>query len=128
MLQTQNQIVQQNENPPPFMAICPPHPSGMDQESLGAMYPILNDYLGLELSILEQNNIDNPSQQIQSKNNVVAIPFQDIPAHVTNGVRKVKNDLFLFVLTSVSIFADFINAKIYFVLFSWCYVKMQKDK
>jgi len=93
LLQTQNQIVQQNENPPPFMAICPPHPSGMDQESLGSMYPILNDYSGLELSILAQNNIDNPSQKMQSKNNVVAIPFQDIPAHVTNGVRKVNNDL-----------------------------------
>lgn len=89
--QTQNQIVQQNENPPPFMAICPPHPSGMDQESLGAMYPILNDYLGLELSILAQNNgIDTPSEKIESKNNVVAIPFHDIPAQVTNGVRKVN--------------------------------------
>jgi len=89
-LQTQNQTVQQNENPPPFMAICPPHPSGMDQESLGAMYPILNDYLGLELSILAQNNRDIPSQKIDSKNNVVAIPFQSIPSHVTNGVRKVN--------------------------------------
>lgn len=90
-LQTQNRIVQQNENPPPFMAICPPHPSGMDQESLGAMYPLLNDYLGLELSILAENkSIDIPSQKSESKNNVVAIPFQNIPAHVTNGVRKVN--------------------------------------
>jgi hypothetical protein len=90
-LQTQNQIAQQNENPPPFMAICPPHPSGMDQESLGAMYPILNDYLGLELSILAQNNsIDIPSQKSPAKNNAVAIPFQNNLAHVTNGVRKVN--------------------------------------
>ncbi|KAL4141712.1 hypothetical protein QTP88_004299 [Uroleucon formosanum] len=88
-IKTQNRIVQQNENPPPFMAICPPHPSGMDQESLGAMYPLLNDYLGLELSILAENkSIDIPSQKTESKNNVVAIPFQNIPAHVTNGVRK----------------------------------------
>lgn len=58
------------------MAICPPHPSGMDQDSLGAMYPILNDYMGLELNTL-------------AKNNAVAISCQDIPAHVTNGVRKV---------------------------------------
>jgi len=88
--QTQNQIVQQNENPP-FMSICTPHPSGMDQESLGAMYPILNDYLGLELSILAKNNsLDIPSLKSQAKNNGVAIPFHDIPAHVTNGVRKVN--------------------------------------
>lgn len=88
-IKTQNQIVQHNENPPPFMAICPPHPSGMDQESLNAMYPILNDYMGLELSILAQNNsIDIPSQNSQSKNNVVATPFQDNSVHVTNGVRK----------------------------------------
>lgn len=72
------------------MAICPPHPSGMDQESLNAMYPILNDYMGLELSLLAQNNsIDISSQKSQSKNNV-AIPFQDNPVHVTNGVRKVN--------------------------------------
>lgn len=58
------------------MAICPPHPSGMDQDSLGAMYPILNDYMGMELSTLAQNN-------------AVANTFQNIPAHVTNGVRKV---------------------------------------
>lgn len=87
-MKTQNRIVQQNDNPPPFMAICPPHPSGIDQESLGAMYPILNDYLGLELSVLAQNNsIDIPSQISQAKNNV-SIPFQNIPVHVTNGVRK----------------------------------------
>lgn len=58
------------------MAICPPHPSGMNKDSLGALYPILNDYSGLELSALVQN-----------KN--VAIPSQDALAQVTNGVRKV---------------------------------------
>lgn len=90
--QTQNQIAQQNENPPPYIAICPPHPSGMDQESLGSMYPILNDYLGLELSTLAQNNsIGISSQKGQTQNNAVAINFHDIPVQVTNGVRKVNN-------------------------------------
>lgn len=60
------------------MAICPPHPSGTDEDSLGAMYPILNDYSGLELSTLAQN-----------KN--VAIPSQNASVQVTNGVRKVGN-------------------------------------
>lgn len=64
------------------MAICPPHPSGMDKDSLGAMYPILNDYSGLELSTLVQN-----------KN--VAIPSQNAPAQVTNGIRKVTLILIL---------------------------------
>lgn len=109
------------------MAICPPHPSGMDQESLNAMYPILNDYMGLELSILAQNNsIDIPSQNSQSKNNVVATPFQDNPVHVTNGVRKV-NEWFVLVLLFF-VFVELSNANICFWHFSWCYVKMGKAK
>lgn len=64
------------------MAICPPHPSSMDKDSLGAMYPILNDYSGLELSTLVQN-----------KN--VAIPSQNALAQVTNGIRKVTLILIL---------------------------------
>lgn len=76
-LQAQNQVFEQNENPQPFMAICPPHPSGMEKESLGELYPILNDYMGLELSTLAQNT-------------TVAIPTQNVSAQVTNGVRKVN--------------------------------------
>lgn len=54
------------------------HPSTINEESsLGVLYPILNDYTGLELSILAQNKS-------------VAIPSQSRPIEVTNGVRKVK--------------------------------------
>lgn len=60
------------------MAICPPHPSNMNEQSLSSLYPILNDYLGLELGILAQNNS-------------VAVPLQQPSAQVTNGVRKVLN-------------------------------------
>lgn len=60
------------------MAICPPHPSGMGQEELGALYPILNDYKGLELSSLAQ-----------AQNKSVAITSQSGLPQVTNGVRKV---------------------------------------
>jgi len=78
MFQAQHQISQTNEIPPPFMAICPPNTSGMDQQSFGTTYPILNDYTGLELSTLALN-----------KN--IAIPFQNASTQqVTNGVRKVK--------------------------------------
>lgn len=59
------------------MAICPPHPSGMDQKSMDAFYPILNNYMGLELSTVAQNNS-------------VANPMQTHQVQVTNGVRKVK--------------------------------------
>jgi len=59
------------------MAICPAHPSGMNQTSLGDLYPILNDFSGLELSTLTQNTS-------------VAIPSQNVSAQVTNGVRKVN--------------------------------------
>lgn len=61
------------------MAICPPHPSGMGQEELGALYPILNDYMGLELSSLAL-----------AQNKSVTIPSQGVLSEVTNGVRKVK--------------------------------------
>lgn len=66
------------------MAICPAHPSGMDQETLNAKYPILNDYMGLELSTLTQNTGDT-----------VALPSQNISAQVTNGVRKVNSTFIL---------------------------------
>ncbi|VVC41517.1 PDZ domain [Cinara cedri] len=72
---TQNQTIHNSENPPPYMAICPPHPSGMDQQSLDALYPVLNDYMGLELSIIAQNN-------------TIANPIQNHQVQVTNGVRK----------------------------------------
>lgn len=83
--QAQNEVFERNENPQPFMAICPPHPSGMNQESLGELYPILNDYMGLELSTLAQNTN-------------VAIPTQNVSAQVTNGVRKVRPMYILFTI------------------------------
>lgn len=67
------------------MAICPAHPSGMDQKSLGDLYPVLNDYGGLELSTLVQNTNSN-----------VAIPSQTVVAQVTNGVRKVNVTIIFF--------------------------------
>lgn len=67
---------------PPNLAICPPHPSNMDEKSLSTLYPILNDYLGLELSALAQKNS-------------VAIPVQEPSAQVTNGVRKVNQIIIL---------------------------------
>lgn len=79
-------MFERRENPQPFMAICPPHPSGMDQESLGELYPILNDYMGLELATLAQ------------KNTSVAIPTQNVSAQVTNGVRKVRSMYILFTI------------------------------
>jgi len=70
-----NRDVQQNDKPSTFAAILNPHPMIMDQDSLDAVYPILNDYTGLELSTLVQNKS-------------VAVPFQTTKAQVTNGVRK----------------------------------------
>lgn len=60
------------------MAICPPHPSGMDEKSLGTLYPILNDYLGVELNVLTQNES-------------VAVTPVTSSIKSTNGVRKVRN-------------------------------------
>jgi len=54
----------------------PSQPSILDQDSLSVLYPILNDYSSLELSALVQNNS-------------VAIPYQNIAAQATNGIRKV---------------------------------------
>lgn len=79
-MQTQNQIIERNEiaTAAPLMVINSHQPSSLQQPSLGALYPILNDYSGLELSIVAQNNS-------------VAIPIsQSRPIEITNGVRKVK--------------------------------------
>lgn len=59
------------------MAICPPHPSGMDQQSLNALYPVLKDYMGMELETLAKSS--------------VAVSGLSPSAQVTNGVRKVSN-------------------------------------
>ncbi|XP_050428019.1 syntenin-1-like [Adelges cooleyi] len=76
LAKAQFNAIQENDNPPPYhLAICPPHPSAMDQQSLKSLYPLLNDFSGMELDSIAQMG-------------TVAIPFQSPSIQVTNGVRK----------------------------------------
>jgi len=75
MFQAQNRIVRPNDDDPsPFEAIS--SATDVDPNSLGALYPILNDFAGSELSTL-------------TRNKSLAIPVQNVSVQVTNGVRKV---------------------------------------